>query len=202
MNIFEMIKKGMKFLKKKLFFFFLFSLFILFFFALLLCSISLFLNSLKIDSKTLEWLVKFILGIGGIFTLAWSMFSHFHTKKLEYTLDERKEWRNELRKVLIRLRTLDEKEDDEKTNEYNKCKAIILSNLNPFPSRGSIDKIVLENFNRSQENLPAQIIVLESLLKFDWERAKLETRICSSKLKKIEKDLVQKLEMELKNTQI
>lgn len=183
-------------MKKKNTYYFIigFIVFVIMCFTFVLYVSSRFINSMHVDAKILEWSVRFILGIGSISVLFWTIISYIHTKKLEYTLDERKEWRNELREVLIRLRTLDEKKDDEKTNEYNKCKAIILSNLNPFPSRGSIDNIVLNSFNKNQESLPAQIIALESLLKYYWERAKLETRILNFKLKSIEKKLVNKLD--------
>lgn len=163
----------------------IFSSFLLIFATLFLLVISVFINSLKVNPKVLEQSVKLLLGLATILTLTWTIFSYFHTKKLEYTSKDRREWRSSLRKVLITLR---ENDLEKGGKRHQKCKSIVLANLNPLPSDNSIDKKVLDIF-KNDTSISKQVSALENLLKFDWERAKLATGFRSNKLKSLEIEL-------------
>ena len=97
-----------------------------------------------------------------------ALWKYSHTKKLEYTQNERKEWRNKLRSCLEKMMEYKSRGCD---NVDLRTLSVVKSCLNPNPGDNTLDKLVSEQFEE-QNNLKYQILALQFLLKFDWERAK------------------------------
>ncbi|MGM0175556.1 hypothetical protein [Enterococcus sp. DIV0788_1] len=138
----------------------------------------------------LKWFQFFAVVVGGIF----AFLRYNHTKKLEYTQSERKEWRIKLRECLEKLIILDLKgkfkADDETIATVRAC-------LNPDQNKDTLDGLVMEEF-LNNGNLKNQIYCLQYLLKFDWERAKIENELFNSDKAKLEEKYKKELRTKIK----
>lgn len=125
------------------------------------------------------------LVVGGIFVL----IRYNHSKKLEYTQDERRAWRNSLRyclEYLLLFQQSDASFIDDFSLEHVRIR--VKASLNPNSSAGSLDYLISKQFEGDNIDLSNQILALQVLLKYDWERAKKENSIFFSKCKKEQLD--------------
>jgi len=130
-------------------------------------------------NKFLFWLGTYKSGITIIFSIIGGIFVYLkysHSKRLEYTASERKEWRSNLRKSLKILILANMENEKISQNRIDFARANIISNLNPIAKEDSLDNKVFEIFkkNYKRKNLGEEINALQLLLKFDWDRAKKE----------------------------
>ncbi len=152
----------------------------------------------------LLWLETYKSGITIIFSIIGGIFVYLkysHSKRLEYTAIERKEWRSNLRKSLKILILAKMENEKISQNKIDFARANIISNLNPVPNKGSLDEEIFRIFKTkyNQKNLSKEILALKVLLKFDWDRAKKENNLLPFFRKIKEKKYIDKISQDTKN---